>query len=940
MDRWIKVVFSGQKRMQSSLAKPLHVTTAPAYTVVDMPGNVSGCDPLEEPTIFQQQELQQQQPNTTASIEEQLKVSQPVGDTAKLIEKIRSSMDGIPHEGHGLLREFSPLNELKGNRKPMLTMACRESIDTLWEDYLSLSLHLRAHASLSEDRNSAPFSRQDYTRLMRIFRHSLRPTEAAARIVAIHHDLQNYGIKLSRKIYEMVAQANIILGSIPESERLYYEAIATRRPGSLEHKKLLRTMVDAFAVNQRTSEGIAFLDQLPRFLPDREDPALYMHSLYKILYLHHFKVEPGSNDQCLTLSTQESEPSSQQRLLAIKSFVELGFLPQIDHVTRALAKLDDSNMDLQGAGDPIELFSKTAAGMIVRCGGGGARSVELLLQSLLVNGHLKESTRVLDMMLQHDMSPDIDQIRFNLLQSLLASAEQEDLMNVVEQWDAIIAQRSINPSPTQVRPSNEWATVYSKLVQICIQQNNFKGAINAASYMRKRGWVMRGINFRELNSFMVNFGQSSDYPAYLDVRYALGGSLDPDLHTYRRLVFAACRRSDLTSAVTLLELVRTRHPDWILDTSIYNSIISTAAAMGLMEVAEKTFVCLLEGGVKPDLKSFHALLNGYGKAGDLKAAIKIPEQMIKHKLNPTTTTFNLIMKAYLSAREDMGTSRKLFRAMELSGVSAPPDLVTFNQLLEGYRRVGNTMWFDAYFDKYFETKPPTAEVPENNDVKESPFAFENKDQMKKKKKKKEKQALVRPEKPDDWTLLIQLKYSLNLPGIDLPIVQELWRAVEPRLRPPSPSPPVTDPNGPLSSSSSSCPSADTSKGAKQTRPSYSKRSDPEENLPLTHVPFKKWLGPVSMSATNRDHFRFSTLNLFRSAFQSRGDVVGVKTMDGILAELFPDHPMGWTVHYRRLVKKNRHLTKLKEKNDIWQRNNKRRTVTKEIIDKTKDAEDI
>ncbi|KAF9384081.1 hypothetical protein BGX21_001397, partial [Mortierella sp. AD011] len=917
MDRWIKVVFSGQKRMQSSLAKPLHVTTAPTYTVVDMPGNVSGCDPLERPTISQRQGLrqQQQQPIASASIEEQLKVSQPAGETAKLIEKIRNSMDGIPHEGHGSLREFSPLNELKGNRKPMLSMACRESIDTLWEDYLSLSSHLRAHANLSEDLCDAPFSRQDYTRLMRIFRHSLRPTEAAARIVAIHHDLQNYGVKLTRKIYEMVAQANIILGSIPESERLYHEAISTRRPGSLEHKKLLRTMVDAFAVNQHTSEGIAFLDQLPRFYSDHEDPALYMHNLYKILYLHHFKVEESS-DQLLTLSTQKSEPSSQRCLLAIKSFVELGFLPQIDHITRALAKLEDINMDLQGAGDPIELFSKTVAGMIVRCSGGGARSVELLLQSLLENGHLKESTRVLDMMLQHDMSPDIDQIRFNLLQSLLASTEQEDLMSVVEQWDAIVAKRSINPPPTQVRPSNEWATVYSKLVQICIQQNNFKGAINAASYMKKRGWVMRGINVRELNSFMVNFGQSSDYPAYLDVRYALGGSLDPDLHTYRRLVFAACRRSDLTSAVTLLGLVRTRHPDWILDTSIYNSIMSTAAAMGLMEVAEKTFVCLLEGDVKPDLKSFHALLNGYGRAGDLEAAIKIPEQMIKHKLNPTTTTFNLIMKAYLSAREDMGTSRKLFRAMELSGVSAPPDLVTFNQLLEGYRRVGNTMWFDAYFDKYFETKPPAAEVTENVDVKGSPFAFENKDQMKKKKKEKEKQALVRPEKPDDWTLLIQLKYSLNLPGIDLPTVQELWRAVEPRLRPLLP----PSPNGPLSSSSSSYPSTDTSKEAKQTRPPFSKRSDPEENLPLTHVPFKKWLGPVSMSATNRDHFRFSTLNLFRSAFQSRGDVVGVKTMDGILAELFPDHPMGWAVHYRRLVKKNRHLAKLKEKDDIRRKN--------------------
>ncbi|KAF9350753.1 serine/threonine kinase [Mortierella sp. AD094] len=864
-------------------------------------------------------------------------------------------MDGIPHEEHSLPRAFCPLGVVKGKRKSMLTMACRKRINALWEDYLSLSSHLRAHASLSGDRDNAPLSRQDYTKLMRIFCHSLKPTEAAARIVTIHHDLQTYGIKPSRKIYEMAVQANIILGSIPESARLYYEAVAARRPGSLEHKKLLRTMVDAFAVNQYTSEGIAFLDQLPRFNPEYEDPALYMHCLYKTLYVHQFREEARAcNQRFFTSSAQESESSSPQYLTVIRNFVERPRLPQPEHIARALAKLEadyDINTDLHGARDSIQLFSKTVAGMIIRCGGGDAQSVAPLLQSLLLTGHLEEATRVLDMMLQHDMSPDIDQVRFNLLQSLITCTEKEDLMSVVEQWDAITSQRPISPSsepsPTQEQPGNEWAKEYSKFIQICIQRNNLQGAVSAASYMTKRGWVAKGINFQELNSFMVNYGQSSDYTAYLDVRYALGGSLSPDLHTYRRLVYAACRRSDLTSAVTLLELAQTRHPDWTLDASIYNAIISTAAATGPMEVAEKTFACLLQDGIKPDLKSFHGLLNGYGKARDLEAAIMIPEQMIKYNLSPTTTTFNLVMKAYLGGRMDMATSRKLFRAMQLSGVEAPPDLVTFNQLLEGYRRVGNTMWFDTYFDQYFGTKPSTTDVSENddNDDNESPLACEKKTQKKKMKKKKEKQVLIRPEKPDDWTLLIQLKHSLNLPDIDLPTVQELWRAVEPKLRPPSPSPPVTDPDSPdssqnpLSSSSSSRPSAYTSKEANQTRPPYSRRVDPEGNLPLTHVPFKKWLGSVSMSATDRDHFRFSTLNLFRSAFQSRGDVVGVKTMDGILAELFPDHPMGWAVHYRRLVKKNRHLAKLKNQSDVQDAKSKKRIVTKEIIDTTKEMED-
>ncbi|KAF8975513.1 hypothetical protein BGZ46_009063 [Entomortierella lignicola] len=820
-------------------------------------------------------------------------------------------MDSIPHSEHSLPPAFRPLGGVYGKKKSMLSRIIRESINTLWDDYLKLSSILREQATLSEDSNDITrFSRLDYTKLMRILCHSFNSTDAARRIVAVHHDMQKHGIGMTRKIYEMTVQANIILGSIPESTRLYHEAttrcgVTKIEPGTREHKKLLRTMIDAFAVNRYASEGIAFLDQLPCFHPESEDPALYTHNLYSSLYLYQFRTEAKAIIQgSLTILTQESRPSLPQHLKAIRHFSGFQFLPQPIHILKTLAKLESNynvNTDLNGANDSILAFSKTVSGMIIKCSNGCSESISPILQSLLLSDHIEEATRVLDLMLQHGFTPDIDRVRFKLLESLDTYPEKEDLMSIVEQWDAAIEKRSIAPyskllpnrSIAQEAPhSNNWAKEYSKFVEKCIHQNNLSGAAGVASYMSKRGWIAQGLDFQKLNSFMVNYGMSSDYITYLDVRYTLGGLLTPDIRTYRRLVYAACRRSDLITAVSLLERVRIRHPDWDLDTSVYNSIISTAAATGRIDIAEKIFTCLLENDKEPDLVTFHGLLNGYSNAKDLSAAIKIPERMVKHKLRPTTKTFNLVMKAYLGSRMDITTSSKLFNAMQLSGVGGvPPDLVTFNQLLEGYRRVGNTMWFDAYFDKYFGTESETADVPS---TKGSPAPDENEEL--KKKKKKRKAPLIRPEKPDDSTLLIQLKHSLNLPGIDLLTVQELWRAVEPKLCPPSRS---TAPE-----------KIDDDAQIKSAKPP-AKVIDPDDTLPSTNVPFKRWLGSVSMPATNREHFRFSTLNLFRTAFQSRGDLAGVKKIDGIFADLFPNHPMGQAVHYRRLVKNNRFLAKLK-----------------------------
>ncbi|KAG0252574.1 hypothetical protein BG011_006910 [Mortierella polycephala] len=831
---------------------------------VDMANDATGNDQLDKipvhETISSSQETITTIEGSMATPDSTLSASTTLG-----ILDFRQSLDRIPIDDHELPVQFRPLSKIRGKRKKMLSKADRETVEKIWSDYLILST--------SRQDAKDQFTRREYARLMYIIRHSSNPEKAARRILVLQRDFNKDGIIATRKMKEVVAQAHIILGSIPESIRIYHEVVGVVGPGSLEHRMTLWTMVDGFAANRLENKGIAFLDGLPSYIfPEK---ALDFHPFYQRLLSPYVK----NKENCL---------GSEQSREAIRQFVTQPFLPGVRDLVRTLkvVELDPDRINL------VHKFSKTVSGLLIRIG--NVETLTLLMQCLLRLSHVQEAVRVLDMTLDHGMKPELDRIRLYLLHSLDTSEDRDRCADVIQQWDTLACQRTSLPDNADrhirhqsglVKPGlhcqsmqDPMSKKYSKLVIKCIKDNEISAALDVAKYMSVRGWNISGIDFKQLNSHMVNHGQSESYADYLQVRYTLGSSSEPDLHTFRRLVYAACRRSDLFSALTLFKLVRTQHPEWTLDTTFYNSIISAAAATGHIKVAERTFVCLLEDGVKPDIVSFHGLLNAYGNVKDLEAALLIPEKMVKHKLSPTTKTFNLVMKAYVGTRLDLATSRKLFQAMQHSGEAVPPDLTTFNQLLEGYHRTGNQTWFNDYFDRYFDQRDSTETSPaiatdttgDANDVSTT-------------RKSQAKNAFKRPEKTDDKTLLVQLKQSLLLSNIDLSIVWELWHAIEHKF-------------GPVFSTDSS----DTD-AAKRFVINYHLESE----VPDTHVPFKKQLGQAWMPATDGDRFRLKTLNLFRSAFRARGDTNGVKRMDKVLTDLFPDHPQSQAILQKKVVKKYR-----------------------------------
>ncbi|KAF9963465.1 hypothetical protein BGZ70_007402 [Mortierella alpina] len=895
MDRWIRIAFTGHKRMQSSLVRPMPAPSTATYGVVDIANSMSESDSFNTVRTAQGYDDLVRRDAATSETAASAKPSEGPTITAnKKVVALRKSLSHIPVEDYDPGLPFISLREPGWKRKPMISKADQRAVDRVWRQYLRLV----------RDDYGRDMSKQDYTTLMRTVRHSQDPKEGAARILTLHEHMNKEGILATRRMIEMGIQAHIVLGSMPEAVRLYHETGRIAGEGSVEQRRVLEAMLDGFNTNRLELEGIAFLDSFPTCSAAGFQPPLNFQHLYQRLL----------SDQRRSLGGMDASSKS---IAAIKRFLQSPVPPRLLDVRRVLWILG-SDSDSPRL---VHEFSKRFSGLLVKTA--DVKAMTPLLQSILSSCHVQEAVRVLDLMLTHGMEPQLEEIRLYLLDNLTKSTtDKEEKQSVIAQWDLVALQRIRQPLKISCLFSNvqhddldiETISQYMRLVSKCIKKDDIPGALNVASYIYMRGWSASELDFKQLNSHMVNYGRSNAFVDYLDVRYTLGGESKPDLHTFRRLIYAACRRSDLHSALSLFKLLRLRHMDWSVDASIYNAIISTAGATGHIRVAERTFRCLLEDGVQPDRSTFHGLLNGYTNAKDLEAAVLIPEQMVKHKLTPTTRTFNLVMKAYLGTRCDLATARKLFRVMQLSGHAAvPPDLVTFNQLLEGHRRVGNTQWFDTYFDRFFGQTPqrsaspqslisttpplstlakdPTAVTEVSADIPAEQGAKDGVTSQSKKVSRRAKAMPVRPESSDDKTLLVQLKHSLLLPTVDLPTVWELWRAIEPKFM----SQPTTD-------ATVTATVNDATSGT--VAPTIVCLVEDPFRL-KTHVPFKKRMGDVTVPATDDEHFRFTTLTLFKAAFRCRGDLSGVKQMDRILSDFFPNHPMGRAVIAKQGIKRVR-----------------------------------
>jgi pentatricopeptide repeat protein len=97
----------------------------------------------------------------------------------------------------------------------------------------------------------------------------------------------------------------------------------------------------------------------------------------------------------------------------------------------------------------------------------------------------------------------------------------------------------------------------------------------------------------------------------------------------------------------------------------------------------------VNGAPKPNIQTYTAVIDSYGKAGNLPKAIDLFESMhrgVNDATKPNTTTYNVVMDTYGKAG-NLPKAIVLFESMQKGVNGAPkPDIQSYNTILDPYAK--------------------------------------------------------------------------------------------------------------------------------------------------------------------------------------------------------------------------------------------------------------
>ncbi|KAF9973281.1 hypothetical protein BGZ73_003480 [Actinomortierella ambigua] len=804
-----------------------------------------------------------------------------------------------------------------------------EEIERLWQEYTHLTLY--GGGSSGESYSSPRLSLREYEQLMDVVRvHPTSQTQGSIcerRVLQLYDDARSIGLIPTARMYYWTLDAAFETMNTPETIKAIHDdfvqlhshrraataATLSKEVWKREHELMLTAIVGGFAKKGMVLQGIGFLDQTVHY----EDPDV-VQALYGQLIQTHFA--PQDYDPNHRHHTQALPEDRVNQVRIIEFFRNNESFPYYK-IKKLLSQLENS---ADGSILVKELSSHGLGSLLVQLREQG--SLGALLVSLLRQSQVDEAVRLLDGMIDKDIMPPLKVIRTRLVRSMSSHDNGDDLRarqeQVLQAWDDATGRRglfvaeALNALPDEreidlehdpltpasrarvwtEQPRLQWALQarstreYETMIESLIRDQELTTAVDAAKYFAHRGWQSEHLDFRQLNSAMINFGSSDQFIQYFHVRYLMGPAARPDLHTFRRFIYAACRRSDLYTALSLFQILKTTHPEWRLDASLYNPIISTASVIpGRMAVAEKMFQAMRQSGVVPDLYTYHALLNGYANAGQLEPAKQIPPMMKQQGLEPTTKTLNLVIKTYLKARNDVSTGRRLLKIME-SSKNVEFDQVTINMLLEGHHKAGNEAWLEHFLDKYFAgdtsenaravTQPGNTEAQSSTTTTSSKSTSGSRGPLPSASWAREHLATLAQQRRksggdsrhDYWTMYSALKLALWKTDISAKEVWALWETVNDQIIAPTNLPATHVPFTKVIA---------TDVGDRSG--SRSSKSAPESTTPRRKT--------ETRTMSNADYFKYTSLQLFWHAFKKQGDLRGVKMINRQALKLFPDREL-------------------------------------------------
>ena len=157
--------------------------------------------------------------------------------------------------------------------------------------------------------------------------------------------------------------------------------------------------------------------------------------------------------------------------------------------------------------------------------------------------------------------------------------------------------------------------------------------------------------------------------------------ITPDHYIFAILVKGFTSTGNVTSLSKLLE--RMKSTGVTLNLYGYTTIISFLARTGDSVEAERTYRQALRHGVKPDIKMLNALMYAHVQSGHWEGVVNTfgyIKSLPGKRYRPTTSTYNILLKAFVSIGTPFSTIRDL--VIELETIGTRPDSHTFAILIQ------------------------------------------------------------------------------------------------------------------------------------------------------------------------------------------------------------------------------------------------------------------
>jgi pentatricopeptide repeat protein len=208
----------------------------------------------------------------------------------------------------------------------------------------------------------------------------------------------------------------------------------------------------------------------------------------------------------------------------------------------------------------------------------------------------------------------------------------------------------------------------------------------AANLLTKGSWFGCRIEWYAYNNLLntlIAHGRAQDAVALFE-SWIQDGLYSPDVWCFNVVIKGVCRVGNLQKALELVE--RMTEFGCSPDTITQNILVDGLCRVKQVNKGHEVLRRLQRDGVcMPNVVTYTSVISGYCKAGRMKDAFSVYNDMLQSGTRPNTVTYNVLINGYGKAL-DMESAVRMYWQLILH--SCPPDVVTFNSLIDGYCRCG------------------------------------------------------------------------------------------------------------------------------------------------------------------------------------------------------------------------------------------------------------